>query len=251
MRHFCGLVLACLVTLPTACADWLPDYVSNGDFEADANGDLTPDGWQGYVYDSPASFAWDREVAHSGRASVRLSDSFSEDRSAWQKYCARWVAVQQHPATPGATYTLRAWIRTELTDGSADVRVSWSAGGRWLAEDRAGPVTGISAWTPVTVVVTPPEQADTLRVFCHLSGGKGSAWYDDVQLVPGKTLPGNYRPVDISAAANSGFVDEVAGDGRGGWTDQGPNDARELPVGRQSCSPAPPQCKRGCTPPGA
>lgn len=39
--------------------------------------------------------------------------------------------------------------------------------------------------------------------------------------------------VDLRPFANRGFKDEVAGDGKGGWTDQGGNDFRNMPVGRQ------------------
>ena len=38
--------------------------------------------------------------------------------------------------------------------------------------------------------------------------------------------------IDISAAVNMGFRDEVAGDGKGGWTDQGKMDLRNFPVGQ-------------------
>lgn len=40
-------------------------------------------------------------------------------------------------------------------------------------------------------------------------------------------------PVDISRAANMAWRDETAGDGKGGWTDQGENDVRDLTPGRQ------------------
>ena len=37
--------------------------------------------------------------------------------------------------------------------------------------------------------------------------------------------------VDLSKVANMGFLDETADDGKGGWTDQGGNDFRNMPVG--------------------
>ena len=44
----------------------------------------------------------------------------------------------------------------------------------------------------------------------------------------------SFVPLDLRAVANMGFQDSTAGDGRGGWTDQGGNDMRFLPTGRQT-----------------
>ncbi|MBS1368471.1 MAG: hypothetical protein HPZ91_00820 [Lentisphaeria bacterium] len=47
-------------------------------------------------------------------------------------------------------------------------------------------------------------------------------------------VPYAEKMLDLRAAANMGFRDEVAGDEQGGWSDQGPdNDLRPMPVGRQ------------------
>lgn len=47
------------------------------------------------------------------------------------------------------------------------------------------------------------------------------------------TLAGEqWYQVDLSRLCNMGFADEVAGDGKGGWTDEGPdNDLRYMPTG--------------------
>jgi len=44
----------------------------------------------------------------------------------------------------------------------------------------------------------------------------------------------NTFQIDLSKYVNMGFMDEVAGDGKGGWTDAGENDMRELPVGEHN-----------------
>lgn len=40
-------------------------------------------------------------------------------------------------------------------------------------------------------------------------------------------------PIDLKPYVTTGFTDEVEGDRKGGWTDQGKNDLRMLPVGNQ------------------
>jgi hypothetical protein len=43
-----------------------------------------------------------------------------------------------------------------------------------------------------------------------------------------------YRPIDLTPYANRGLIDEVAEDGKGGWSDQGPRcDLRAFPTGLQ------------------
>jgi len=47
------------------------------------------------------------------------------------------------------------------------------------------------------------------------------------------TVPENLEPIDLAPYANRSFSDEQPGDGKGGWTDQGKNDFRQMPLGRQ------------------
>ena len=39
--------------------------------------------------------------------------------------------------------------------------------------------------------------------------------------------------IDLKRHVNRAFADEIAGDGKGGWTDQGDNDFKEMPLGTQ------------------
>lgn len=51
--------------------------------------------------------------------------------------------------------------------------------------------------------------------------------------------PNRIRPVDLRAHVNRAFVDTVAGDGKGGWTDQGENSLRGTQWGIQNCAGVP------------
>ncbi|MBR3087059.1 MAG: beta-galactosidase trimerization domain-containing protein [Kiritimatiellae bacterium] len=54
-----------------------------------------------------------------------------------------------------------------------------------------------------------------------------------------KTDPARMRFLDLRAVANRSFVDSVAGDGKGGWTDQGENCLRNAPWGVTDCNGVP------------
>ena len=217
-----------------ASADWIPAFVANGSFELDTNRDAAPDGWQAATFESPAMAEWDQEVAHTGGASVRVDNSKHPEGTAWNQNSGRWVMAQSRECREGQAYTLRGWVKTELTEGHARLVFAWFADGAWLDEQGSEPVTGVTDWEEHSVTVTAPETADSVRVYLMLNGGVGSAWFDDVAMIAGDEAPGDYRPIDIREACTTGFRDDAAGDGQGGWTDQGPNDAREIPTGRQT-----------------
>ncbi len=54
-----------------------------------------------------------------------------------------------------------------------------------------------------------------------------------------KVVESSMRPIDLAPYANRSFSDETANDGKGGWTDQGPNDFRKIPTGDVKASGIP------------
>lgn len=230
------MILHLFLALATACspvfADYQLDFAVNGSFETDANRDGEPDNWKPARFRSPAITTWDRGVAHTGKASVCVADSKSPADHAWEANTGRWVQADQHPAQAGKRYTVHGWIRTELTAGRATLTLAWFGGGKWLHEDSAPAVTGTTPWVERTLTATAPARTDKVAVYLILNRGKGKAWFDDVSLVQGDRCPGGFLPVDLRGVCTTGFRDEVAGDGKGGWTDQGPNDLGTVPVGR-------------------
>lgn len=59
-----------------------------------------------------------------------------------------------------------------------------------------------------------------------------SFWYRSAGDVPPVARTNHFYPVSLKTAANMGFADEIPGDGKGGWTDQGPkNDLRAFTPG--------------------
>jgi hypothetical protein len=87
------------------------------------------------------------------------------------------------------------------------------------------------------------EQADIriTRAPAPLNDGKNTGPLNDLPdfVAPSET-PEWVRPIPLDAVANMGLDDPVAGDGEGGWSDEGPmNNARDLPVGEVNLAGVP------------
>lgn len=144
---------------------------------------------------------------------------------------------------PGAMLQFSARLRLAREAGAFWVQYAcYDADGTMLCDAWGHDVlahltTSLDDWTLVQTVFTPNEAApgaSQIRlVLKWYSDPEGVAWLDDIairQIGEADELT-NLRPIDLSAAANMGLRDETAGDGAGGWTDQGENDMRHLPSG--------------------
>lgn len=207
------------------------DFAENSSVEEDRNRDSEPDGWNASAFKSPAKLEWDKTTAHSGAASLRISDSKHPTGKAWDENTGRWASHPRKEVSPGAKYTLSAWVKTQGVTGRANICIAWWAGDKWLAESYSQGITGTSDWRLLTVSATPPAGATMAAIYLNLSGSAGAVWFDDIHMAKADSLPRDFQCVDLSGACNAGFSDETPGDGQGGWTDQGKNDMRNLPTG--------------------
>ncbi len=156
-----------------------PGTLRNGGFERVVEGSDRPLDWQGVfprnVPQRP-SFSADSRVKRTGRRSGRI-------------HCpVKWGYVSYTQAIPvpaGAkTAVIRGAVRTDLSEGSASLlMLVVDAGGRELAITplRGGGLGGRSDWTARAVHLALPGGSARLIVRAGVHG-KGTAWFDDVEL---------------------------------------------------------------------
>ena len=101
-------------------------------------------------------------------------------------------------------------LRTVGKDGKSAFPSAFFPNGAGLFEDREFVIRHFVDW-----------DVKSAELFFGFQAAAGKLTFKDLSLETEATF------LDLRPAANMGYVDEVAGDGKGGWSDQGPeNDAR-------------------------
>ena len=75
-------------------------------------------------------------------------------------------------------------------------------------------------WTKVERTFTVPQDITSAALFLGIQSGTGEVFYKNLKITADDLM------LDLAPFANMGYADEKSGDGKGGWSDQGPdNDA--------------------------
>jgi len=162
----------------------------DGGFETDVRG-----GGLAWVFSPPprsVKVNRDTQEKHAGRASLRLD--FDGKRN------VRFDAVCNYPIVrPATPYLFSAWIRTQrlTTDQGIRFRLTWAENSHSNAMETPD-VHGSEPWTQVQIPWTSPADVHQISV-CVVrdtsdkvdSQIQGTAWVDDVSLVPRSPLPSN------------------------------------------------------------
>ena len=184
-----------------------------------------------------------------------------------------WMTVSL-PTAPGAMIDIGLWMQAVNVkavrgqpQGGAVVLAEWSDYARTrvarsfiLGRDDDGDehlsrlVTGSFDYSRVEGTVTAPPWAKRFRVFMGLRRATGALQFDDIDTIstrPGQPPPGQeeeglpaapvhpsklrFTALDLSKLTNRSLRDETAADGKGGWTDEGPQlDMRGIAPGNKT-----------------
>lgn len=176
------------------------------------------------------------------------------------------------PVAGGATLDLALWMKIEnvtptVPDGGAVVYAEWSD---WTGQNKsrsylvggensakpANPefTAGSKNWAQVQGSVTAPENARRFAIFMGGRNCMGTVSFDEIRTIsvrPGeqpKKLPTksvakylvdtntlSFSTISLATLVNRSLADEQADDGKGGWSDQGPDsDMKGLSTGSKT-----------------
>ncbi|MBN2562105.1 MAG: DUF4091 domain-containing protein [Phycisphaerae bacterium] len=146
------------------------NVVANGTFEADANKDGIPDGWQRVGGNRKA---W-RMRADPHRGQIIELDTATSGK----------LTIRQNlTLVPDEDYVLEFWAKASNATPSLRVGVVNSG---WTRAHFSQPITGSHGWRRFRRQITPKESKLHQLVIWVEDGGGGTVWIDNVQLCRGK-----------------------------------------------------------------
>jgi hypothetical protein len=151
----------------------------NNSFESGvrAGGGSLPTQWS-IVDPDAAQFAQDPQVAHSGSASARISDSAGTA----SVVPAFEITPPLGWVTPGQSYRASVWARGTNATGASRLAIAWFSGtGAYLGQVQSTSLRlGTSSWTLLTAQGSAPAATAYVEIHLKSSDNGGSVWFDDV-----------------------------------------------------------------------
>ncbi|MGC8668084.1 MAG: beta-galactosidase [Chthonomonadales bacterium] len=153
------------------------NLLPNPGFEEAAPGGI-PVGWTWDPRNTNASCALDRQVAHSGSYSVRITNGTPYGAHV---YGSLW-ATRPIPLQAGKQYTFSAWVRSERPG------MAWIGGGHAWQFRLGVPVTG-KLWQRIALTFTPGPDDVLFQPRINTDSPTPGFWIDDVKLEEGDATP--------------------------------------------------------------
>lgn len=154
----------------------------------------------------PPNYSVVDDVSHSGKSSLRLVNT---DAGVYQ------LSSQELKFEPEAMYHFSVWVKTKGVAGSdsgATICIEyWDNKGGYLGGSYPGGIAGDNDWTLVEGDISAmPEKTAKVNIAVYLRKGMtGSAWFDDITIVP---FYGQALDCALVKPAYRGMLDESARD---------------------------------------
>lgn len=149
------------------------NLVYNSGFEKQASSGAKADGWY------TTSAVWDRTIAHSGQASVRVDP---KPANAWN--VINTANEKSIPVIPGKEYVLTGWVKNQSTSGTVEIGIRQVKSDATTYAYSWTKTTNNSDWTPYRLSVVASEQTRNIQIYFKADTKvNGPAWFDDVYVV--------------------------------------------------------------------
>ncbi|OIO97272.1 MAG: hypothetical protein AUJ96_23415 [Armatimonadetes bacterium CG2_30_66_41] len=140
--------------------------------------------WKQHVMCGEFAFALDREHPHTGAVCARLQcnrvgtpeDEQKQRTKAWARWYQTGIPVGQ-----GKPYRLHLWVRT--SDDFKGTLALWVTGDATRGTVATNLFGTEGLWREVTATGIVPKGGE-LSVYLNVRDGTGTAWFDEVELVP-------------------------------------------------------------------
>jgi len=169
--------------LKVAPMDEEHSVVEDGGFERQ------PAVWRRSLMCGEFAFELDDKNVHSGAVGAKLSctkvGSAEDERRFRTCAWARWYQTGV-PVEKGKSYRLRLWAKTS-NDFAGTVAI-WVTGDAKQGTVATNLVNTEGLWHPVTATGITPN-SDTVGIYLNVRDGTGTAWFDDIELVPEDRKP--------------------------------------------------------------
>jgi hypothetical protein len=161
-------------TMRSVFAGKMIDTTFNNGFETAAGG--LPANWL-EAHPADAGFARDPAVAHSGKASARLSNSSGNAHGVPSFYLSPVTNV-----VPQRVYRAAVWARGLRATGDNRLALAWfDASNTYLGQNESSFLpSGTTPWTRLSVTGAAPAGAVSVQIHLKSSHNQGIVWFDDV-----------------------------------------------------------------------
>jgi hypothetical protein len=117
-------------------------------------------------------------VAHSGRASARISHSTGDPSGT----PAFFISPTDPFVAAGQLHVARVWARGRRASGRTRIALAWFSGaGTYLGSTASAPLPhGTTTWRLLTVRARAPAGSAYVQIHLESSNNTGTVWFDDV-----------------------------------------------------------------------